>query len=341
MSFVVPELVEPVKAFATALGIGLLIGMERERRPDSAAGLRTFSLVAMLGCLFALLEERSVTRAGKRLGLSQPAMSNALSRLREHLDDALLVRSGGGMARTPHGESLLPQLREALSQVRRVMEKPRPFDPATATQRFGLLATDFIEMVVLPGLVERVLAAAPRVTLDVRPFGELDAVEGLKSGALDLVLGVFSEVAVGCHASALFHESFLCVVRRGHPDFAGARARLTLKRYAELPHLLVAPRRTGPGAVDVALARHGLSRHIALYVSHFLVAPLIVAQSDLVATLPARAARLLAARHDLRLFKPPVELSGFTISQLWHERTDQSPPHRFLRAQVKAACGAK
>lgn len=294
----------------------------------------------LLVALEALLEERSVTVAGKRIGLSQPAMSNALSRLREHLDDALLVRSGGGMARTPHAESLLPQLREALMHVRRVMEKPRPFDPATASQRFTLLATDFIEMVVLPGLVERISVTAPRITLDVRPFGELDPIEGLKSGALNLVLGVFSEVAAGCHAAALFHESFLCVVRRDHPAFSGKHPRLTLKRYAELPHLLVAPRRSGPGAVDAALAKHGLSRRVALYVSHFLVAPLVVAQSNLVATLPARAARLLAASYDLRLFKPPLELQGFTISQLWHERTNQNPPDAFLRAQVKAACDA-
>src|SRR5262249_51234980 len=133
----------------------------------------------LLVALAALLEERSVTRAGKRLGLSQPATSNALSRLREQLDDALLVRSGSGMVLTPHAESLLPRLREALLQVEQVMEKQRPFEPATASLRFAMLATDYIEMVVLPGLSGRVLAAAPKVTLDVRPFGEVEAIEGL------------------------------------------------------------------------------------------------------------------------------------------------------------------
>jgi DNA-binding transcriptional LysR family regulator len=303
----------------------------------SLAGMAQIDL-NLLVALEALLEERSVTRAGRRIGLSQPAMSNALSRLREHLDDALLVRSGGGMALTPHAEAILPQLREALVQVRRVVEKPRPFDPQTANQRFSLLATDFIEMVALPSLAGRVLRAAPRITLDVRPFGEIEAVEGLRSGALDLVLGVYSEAPVGCHLAPLFQEGFLCVVRRGNP--ALGKGRLTLKRYAALPHLLVAPRRSGPGAVDVALQKQGLSRRVALYVSHFLVAPLIVAQSDLVATLPARAARLLAAHHDLLLMKPPVALSGFTVSQVWHDRTDTSPPHRWLRAQVTAACAS-
>lgn len=290
----------------------------------------------LLVALEALLEERSVTRAGKRLGLSQPAASNALARLREHLNDELLVRSGGAMALTPHAEGLLPQLREVLVHVQRVLEKPRPFDPATTTQRFCLLATDFIEMVIMPGLTGRVLAAAPKATLDVRPWGELDYTEALRSGALDLALGVFGDVPVGCHATELFHEGFHCVVRRGHPQLS--RGRLTLKRYAELPHLLVAQRRTGPGAVDLALQKHGLSRRVALYVSHFLVAPLIVAQSDLVATLPARAARLLAAHHDLMLLKPPVQLSGFTVKQLWHDRTDKSPPHSWLRAQVIKTC---
>jgi len=287
----------------------------------------------LLIALEALLEERSVTRAGRRIGLSQPAMSNALARLREHLHDPLLVRSGGAMALTPHAVVLRPQLTELLGQLRRVLAKARPFEPATAEQSFRLVATDFIEMVVLPKLVGRVLTAAPRVTLDVRPFAETDVAEGIGSGAIDLVLGVFGEPPPGCRADALFRENFLCVVRSGHPLLG--RGRLTLKRYVELPHLLVSQRRSGPGAVDVALQRQGLSRHIALYVSHFLVAPLVVAQSDLVATLPARAAKLLAVRHGLRLLPPPVALSGFTVSQLWHQRTDESPPHMWLRAQVK------
>lgn len=290
----------------------------------------------LLVALEALLEERSVTRAGRRLGLSQPATSNALGRLREHLGDELLVRSGSTMALTPHAEGLLPQLRAVLGQLRALLAKPQPFDPATTSQRFCLLATDFIEMVVLPRLTGRVIAAAPKVTIDVRPFGEVEVVEGLRGGALDLVLGVFGEVPVGCHASELFHEGFLCVARRGHPQLG--RGRLTLARYAALPHLLVAPRRSGPAAVDVALQKHGLSRRIALYVSHFLVAPLVVAESDLVATLPARAARLLARSHNLMLWKPPVALSGFTVKQLWHDRTDGSAPHIWLRSQVQKAC---
>ena len=288
----------------------------------------------LMVALEALLEERSVTRAGKRLRLSQPAVSNALSRLRELFDDPMLVRSGSGMMPTPRALTLLPQVREALAQLRRVISSPAPFAPSTASERFTLLATDFIEMVVLPGLMARVSRSAPGVTLDVRPFGEVPPQEGLASGALDLVLGVFSEAPTGCHTEKLFSEGFLCAVRRGHPVLA--EGPLTLERYAALPHLLVAPSRSSKGAVDNVLQRHGLSRHVALYVAHFLVAPLVIAQSDLVVTLPARAARLLAPHHDLALLEPPVVLSGFTVSQVWHERTQDSQPHQWLRAQIVA-----
>jgi DNA-binding transcriptional LysR family regulator len=286
----------------------------------------------LLGALEALLEERSVTLAGRRLRLSQPAVSNALGRLRELFSDELLVRHGSRMVPTPRALALLPEVRAVLAKVRQILAPLSPFEPAAASERFTLLATDFIEMVVLPGLAARVHRAAPLLTLDVRPFGEIPLQEGLASGAIDLVLGVFPEVPPGCHIQKLFSEGFLCAVRRGHP--ALSRGPLTLPQYAALPHLLVAPRRSSPGAVDTLLEKHGLSRHVAMYVAHFLVAPLVVAKSDLVVTLPTRAARLLAPQHDLVLLDPPLPLAEFTVSALWHERTHDSPAHRWLRAQV-------
>jgi DNA-binding transcriptional LysR family regulator len=130
----------------------------------------------------------------------------------------------------------------------------------------------------------------------------------------------------------LGRERFACILRRGHPALAAKK--LTLEAYAALPHLLVAPRRTGPGAVDNALARHGLVRHIALCVSHFLVAPLVIAETDLIATLPERAARILAVGLALQIIEPPVDLHGFELSYLWHDRAHDSPPHRFLREAI-------
>lgn len=288
----------------------------------------------LLLTLAALLEERSVTRAAKRLGLSQPAVSNALARLRETLSDELLVRNGARMVPTPRALEMAPLLHEALASLQRAVAPPRPFEPATTTDRFTLAATDFFEMVLLPALASRVCAAAPRATLDVRPIGESSPVEALAAGELDGALGVFQTLPRGFYKKALGRERFVCVLRRGHP--ALAQVPLSLEAYAALAHVLVAPRRTGPGAVDSALARQGLSRHIALVVSHFLVAPLVVAETDLVATLPERVARMLAEKLSLAVLAPPVALSGFELSYLWHERTHDSPPHRWLRSLLEA-----
>ncbi|APR85121.1 Transcriptional regulator [Minicystis rosea] len=287
----------------------------------------------LLVTLAALLEERSVTRAGQRLGLSQPAVSNALARLREVLGDPLLVRNGSRMVPTPRALEMAPLLREALAAVERAVALPAAFAPRSATDRFTLAATDYFEMVLLPAIVARVSAEAPRVSLDVRPIGESSPLPAIASGEMDGALGVFFDLPSGFRKKALGHERFTCVLRRGHPALKRKKS-LDLATYAALPHVLVAPRRTGPGAVDNALAAQGLSRHVALTVSHFLVAPLVVSQTDLVATLPERAARLLAGELALELITPPVSLSGFEFCFLWHDRTHDSAPHRWLRTAI-------
>jgi DNA-binding transcriptional LysR family regulator len=289
----------------------------------------------LLTALHALLEERSVTRAAKRLGLSQPAASNALARLRDALGDPLFVRSGAAMVPTPRAEAMAAPLAAALLALGRAVTPPLPFDPARADDRFTFAATDYVEMVLLPRITARVVAAAPRIALDVRPIGEESPLDALAAGTLDGALGVFMQLPPGFHKSALGSERFVGIARRGHP--AVGRRPLSIEAWAALGHVLVTPRRTGPAAVDRALAERGLARHVALYVSHFLVAPLVVAETDLVATLPERAARLLAAELDLVFFEPPIPLSGFELVQLWHERTAASAAHVWLRGAIDKA----
>lgn len=290
----------------------------------------------LLRALDALLEERSVTRAARRLGLSQPAVSNALSRLRDALGDPILVRSGSRMVTTPRAAEIQPMLREALLSLGRAIEPAAPFDPASSRDRFTLAATDYIEMVLLPAITARASAAAPGVTLDVRPIGESSPLDAVSAGSLDGAIGVFFTLPPGFHKKTLVKERLVCIARKGHPAI-GKKA-LSIEAFAALPHVLVTPRRTGPTAVDTSLAERGLTRHVALYVSHFLVAPLVVARTDLIATLPERAAKLLAGQLGLSLFTPPLSTSqGFELSQIWHDRTHASAPHRWLRAQIAAA----
>lgn len=289
----------------------------------------------LLVVLDAVLHERSVTRAAKLVRKSQPAVSNALARLRETLGDPLLVRSGGTMALTPRAREIAPLVRDALAAVERAMAPPLAFQPATAKQTFTFAATDYMEMVLLPPVVARVAALAPGVTLDVRPIGETSPLDGVQDGTFDGALGVFMSLPPGFRKKVLAKERFQCVVRAGHP--ALRKGALTLEAFAKLSHVLAAPRRSGPAAVDNLLAERGLSRHIALVVSHFLVVPLVVAETNLVATLPARAAKLLAERLDLAVFDPPFPSGGFEIAHVWHERTQTSAPHAWLRKTIAGA----
>lgn len=284
----------------------------------------------LLPVLDALLEERHVTRAARRLGLSQPAASRALGRLRGLLDDPLLVRGHAGLVLTPRAESLRAPLAQLLEQLAGLVSEPSAFDPATARGTLRIVCEDYISTVLLPRVLQALWQAAPGLDLDVesRPA---DLRGQLEAGAVDLAIGVFSEPAAGFQRQALFGERFACVVRRDHPQ---VRRRLTLARYAALPHALIGTGERGDGPVDRALAREGLKRRVALRLPHFLAAPLIVAGSDLVLTMPARLAQQMVALAPLRLLPPPVELASFRFAQLWHERRQNDTAHAWFRALV-------
>lgn len=284
----------------------------------------------LMRVLDALLAERHVTRAARRLGLSQPAVSHALARLRALLGDPLLVRgTGGGLVPTARAEALGPPLRRALEGLVEALREPGGFDPATARRTFRVGASDYAELVLLPRLAARLGREAPAVSLWVQALqGDGDA--ELASGELDMLIGLprGKDRAAGCHERRLFRESFTCVVRAGHP---AASQRLTLARYCALPHLLVAPRGKPGSLVDDTLAASGHSRRIALAVPHFLVAPHVIAASDLVATLATRVVATFAPSFGLVQLAPPLELPGFSMSLVWHERAHHEPASRWLR----------
>ncbi len=286
----------------------------------------------LLRVLDALLGERHVTRAARRVGLSQPATSHALARLRAALGDPLLVRGhGGALVPTPRAAALQPRLRAALDAVAAALRGDAPFDPATARATFRIATGDYAEMVILPGLMARLARDAPHVDLRVIPAPD-DRV-ALAAGEIDCVLAPrrAPSEAVGGYERRLFDETFTCLVRRGHP---AAAQRLTLARYEALPHLLVAPRGTPGSFVDDALAALGRRRRVALTVPHFLVAPHVVAATDLIVTLASRIADVVAGPLDLVALPPPLELPGFTMSLWWHERNHHDPAQRWLRDAI-------
>jgi DNA-binding transcriptional LysR family regulator len=285
----------------------------------------------LLVALDALLREDSVTRAGKRIGLSQPAASHALARLRELLHDELLVREGRLLRKTALAAALAPEVQRLLAEVEGVLLAQGRFDPATSRRNFRIAASDYCCAVLLPELIARLRRAAPAVQLDVFERGQLPASE-LARGELDAVLSTSDRVDGALVARELFREGFVCALRKRHP----VRSRLTLQRYAALDHLLVANPGYGPGVVDFALESHGLRRRVALRVPHFMVAPAIVARTDLVLTVPRRVLET-ADTSGLRIAKPPLPLAAFGVHLIWHRRAETDLGASWLREQI-AAC---
>ena len=290
----------------------------------------------LLAALDALLAEQRVARAAARVGLSQPAMSRALGRLRALLGDPLLVRDGARMRTTPRADALGPRVRRILAEVKATLLEAAPFDPAADRRTFVIATNDYCGAVLLPGLIQRLRREAPLVDLKVRALGPSTPVEALAEGALDLAIGTFLEGTAGLVEQVLLEDGFVCVVRAGHPL---ARPRLTLRRYAEAEHLLVSAPGEGPGVADLALAERGLARRVAVRVPYFLVAARLVASTDLVLTLPRRLAEVVAADAGLVLLKPPLPLPRFEVTLVGHPRAAADPALAWLRALIQGYVG--
>ncbi len=297
---------------------------------DALAGVDLNLVLA----LDALLAERHVTRAAARLGITQSAASHALGRLRELLGDPLLVRGARGvMMPTPRAEQLAPQIHGVLVTLAGAL-RGDAFDPATARRTFRIGTSDYVELVLLPRLTERIGRIAPGIDLWVHSYSEHGDDE-LAAGTLDVVIGPPRGAArsAGSYEKVLFDESFTCILRAGHPL---AASKLTLARYCTVQHLLIAPRGTPGSFVDDALAALGKTRRVAVAVPHFLVVPYIIAGSDLVATLANRVAALFSETLGLVVVAPPVQIPKFQIALAWHERNHHDASHRWLREQLLA-----
>ncbi len=283
----------------------------------------------LLVVLRALLRERHVTRAASAVGLSQSATSHALARLRELCDDPLLVRAGKALELTPRAARLLPSLERGLSDLQAVVSAEPAFEPASARRVFTLAMADYGIAVLLTPLLRELEHAAPNVDLSVVSFPNL--AEMLEAGSVDLALVSKEQFSGPFSTQDLFKDGFMCMVRSDHPS---VKAKLSLDTYASLRHVLVAPSGTPGSIVDTELARLGVTRRITARVSSFLVAPLVVAETDFIATLPARLARTQAQRYGVRLVPPPLRLPEFTLAMAWHPRLEHDPAQRWLRAFV-------
>jgi DNA-binding transcriptional LysR family regulator len=287
----------------------------------------------ILVALDALLSERNVTRAAARLGRSQPATSHALARARDLFKDPLLVRARGGLELTARARIIAPKIRRLVSELGAMLTGDTDFDPA-AIESLTIGATDYVGFVLLPHLLRIFEERAPRLGVRVRSVEGPDALDPVASGVVDIAVGTFPQVPVGLRTEELFQEDFVCVRRKRRGK---ASPRMTLDRFATLGHVLVASPAAGQGPVDQALARAGKSRRVAVSVPQFLVAPSLVAETDLVLTTGRRIADKLAPALGLEIFAPPVSLKPFAVRMIWHPRTESDSVGQWLRAMLRAA----
>ncbi|MGZ8217514.1 LysR family transcriptional regulator [Methylomagnum sp.] len=300
------------------------------------ADLRTFDL-NLLVAFNLLMKERSVSRAAEKMFISQSAMSHVLQRLRQQLEDPLLVKTPTGMVPTARALALVEPVAVLLREVEGLIKAPAPFEPGTSRRSFAIAATDYVEALLLPKLAPRIARQAPGIDVHFKRTSTRFPLDELEQGEIDMVLGfdVMLEPPRHLHCETLFADCMVCVARIGHPV---VNAALTLEDYIGLPHIMVSRTGASAGQVDCWLEAHGRERRVALTVSHFLSASLTVAQTDRVMAVPRRIAEQFIRSLPVQLVPLPMDLPNYDTVMVWHPLQEQEPPHRWLRGEIRAAC---
>ena len=293
--------------------------------------LRQLDLNLLL-TLDALLVEQNVTRAAQRLHLSQPSVSVQLNKLRDVFNDPLLLPGPRGMLPTARALQLREPLRQALDYLQQVIVPELPFDPVQAERTWRVAATDYTESsIVLPAL-QGLHVASPQSRLAVLDMVPARIARQLEQGEVDLAFHTRHDAPEQLHQRVLFTEQYVLAGRQGNPQLS---ASLSVQQFCQLQFLLVSPDGGGfYGVADTLLASMGLSRRVVLSVPHFLFALSVLKSTDLVAMLPAR---LLHHQPGLCVVPAPVQLPGFEMSMLWHERVHRDPAHQWLRQHIVAS----
>lgn len=278
----------------------------------------------------ALMSERNVTRAATRVGVSQPAMSAALSRLRNLLGDPLFQRSSAGLVPTARARDLAQPVAAALHQIALAMLSQPAFEPGTASVTFKLGLQDYPTLVLLPALVDALEHATPGISLNILAYNDRDtAVDLLDAGAIDVAIGVAPGLMdARILTRPLMRDAFVTVVSADHPAASGP---MDLRTYLDLRHVLVSPEGQLHGLVDQTLAQQGKQRKLALTVPQLFAVPAVIARTQMAATILERAAIQAQASYRLAMFPPPLALPDITFHLIWHRRSDSNPAQQWFR----------
>jgi DNA-binding transcriptional LysR family regulator len=290
----------------------------------------------------ALMEDGNLTRAGFRVGLSQPAMSHALSKLRGLAGDPLFVRVPSGMKPSDHALRIAPSVREGLRLLSSALEGEAAFDPQVGQRMFQLLLSDIGELVYLPRLMQHLGQAAPGVSLRVLNRPREAYASAFIAGEADLAIGFLPGLSAGFYQQRLFSDGYICLAREDHPRI---RKRLSVAQFVEESHVVIEPggstyvsashNTSSATLIEQCLTREGIRRRIALRVPHFMVVPDVVRSSDLIATMPSYVIRHTQPRPGLKMLPFPFEVARFQVKQYWHERSNKDPGTRWLRSVVQ------
>lgn len=280
-----------------------------------------------------LVEEASVTQAAEKLNMSQSAMSHALKRLRQVLDDPILIRtSQRQMEVTPYAREISPQVRQVLTDIQATLLVKDAFDPATAQEDFRIATNDYVEATLSANLLPELMQQAPAVQVRISDMDKDTAVAALDNNRIDLFIGTDLDLKRWHVSEALYQEEFVCVVRSDGP-----LTELSLEDYVLRSHILVSLRDDFRGVGDLLLEQHQQSRQVVWSTPHFMAVPFMLMNSDCVALLPKRMAEQCAREMGLKLLPPPIDVTGFTVSMIWHQRHNNRPQHQWLRNQLAAA----
>jgi DNA-binding transcriptional LysR family regulator len=299
----------------------------------------------LLRVLDVLMQERRVATAAQRLQLSQPAVSNALARLRKALGDELLTRAPYGMEPTEFAKSLHASLRPALASIEQSLQLKTAFDPAKSLWHARIAMTDIGEIVFLPKLLIHAQQSAPGLTLEtLRDNQATSFAQGsmggittaMAEGKVDLAIGWLPDVTEGLYQRKLFSQRYACIARAGHPMLAGKKPKLTEEKFLSAEHIAVRAEGTGHAKADALLAtlKKGQQRKVRLRVPNFLSVPHIVSQTDLLATVPEKLAEEWATRFGLQVFPHPLSMPAFELKMFWHRRVHTDPANQWLRALI-------
>ena len=292
----------------------------------------------LLVYLDALLRERNVTRAAYSLGISQPALSNGLRRLRDYFGDPLLVRTSEGMAPTEQALELQPMIRQVLVQIDQAVQPRKPFDPESSHRVFRIMSSDYAESTLIPSLLRQVRMTAPHITLDILTPSDV-SFQDVEQGRVDMAINRFDDMPQSFHQRTLWQDSFSCLVSRSNPILE----EFTLDNYLQARHIWVSKTGMGIGVgvnpkdiqrlgwVDEALGRLGHKRAITVFTRHYHVAMQLAQNNDLIATLPSRAARLQQDNPQLVMLAPPFDIDQIELKMAWSPLLHHTPAHQWLR----------